>query len=302
MSRPGVPPAFEPLAALSPSATTPVWLDVARQQASRRSPADLLAQYAADRFVSPSAIDLKLSVRLDSLILEAADEFEAVLFSPLAPLGSCSVLGPTSQDRTISALRSLEVVSDPTNVMALECARRLRESPDRAVRLCTLHQVVRAQPAPRQPGFSQHFRMFAMAEAGLGRANDGFEVEAVVRQLSTFDRFFDAAHAVGLRFAQRRLIILSSPESETSMERIANALADALPHVAQERGALNSSYYSGLRVQFGASTQTGEFCPIGDLGAFDWMARLTANRKLRFVASGLGIQLAPLLFREPAAT
>ncbi len=296
MEHPGIPPSLGSLAAMPPSETTPVWLAVARQQAKRRRPKDLLGQYESDGFVSPSTLDLRVSVRLDAMILEAAPAFEAVLLSPVAPLGVCSALAPTSQDRTISAVRSLEVVSDPTNALALECARRLRKRPTEDVRLCTVHQVVRAQPVPDRPGHSRHFRMFALAEAGLGRAEDGFEVDAIVRHLSVFDRFFEAGAALGLRFPQRRAIVLTAPGRDTLGERAARALASALPHVAVAREPLTSSYYGGVRVQFGANTRTGEFCPIGDLGVFDWAAQLTANRRQRFVASGLGIQLAPLLF------
>ena len=298
MEHRGIPPSLESLATMSPSETTPVWLRVARHQAERRRPKDLLAQYESDGFVSPSTLDLRASVRLDAMILEAAEAFEAVLLSPLAPLGACSTLAPTSQDRTISAVRSLEVVSDPTNALALECARRLRKRPTEDVRLCTVHQVVRAQPIPDRPGHSRHFRMFAMAEAGPGRAEDGFEVDSIVRHLSVFDRFFAAADVIGLAFPQRRAIILTTPDRDTLAERVERALAAALPHVAVEREALTSTYYGGVRVQFGANTRAGEFCPIGDLGVFDWAAQLTANRRQRFVASGLGIQLAPLLFRN----
>ena len=298
MKRRSLPTSLEPLAALPPSETTPVWLEVARRQARRREPKDLLGQYDSDGFVQPSALDLRLSVRLDAMALEAAEAFEGVLLSPVAPLGVCSALAPTSQDRTISAARSLEVVSDPTNALALECARRLRRRPTEDVRLCTVHQVLRAQPVPDRPGHSRHFRMFAMAEAGPGRAEDGFEVDAIVRHLSVFDRFFESAGDLGLRFPQRRAIVLTASERDVLGERAARALASTLPQVAVVRERLTSSYYGGVRVQFGAHTGTGEFCPIGDLGVFDWAAQLTANRRQRFVASGLGIQLAPLLFRD----
>ena len=298
MKRRSLPTSLEPLAALPPSETTPVWLEVARRQARRREPKDLLGQYDSDGFVQPSALDLSLSVRLDAMALEAAEAFEGVLLSPVAPLGVCSALAPTSQDRTISAARSLEVVSDPTNALALECARRLRRRPTEDVRLCTVHQVLRAQPVPDRPGHSRHFRMFAMAEAGPGRAEDGFELDAIVRHLSVFDRFFESAGDLGLRFPQRRAIVLTTSERDVLGERAARALASTLPQVAVVRERLTSRYYGGVRVQFGAHTRTGEFCPIGDLGVFDWAAQLTANRRQRFVASGLGIQLAPLLFRD----
>jgi hypothetical protein len=298
MRRRGVPEAFDAVATWKPSQSTPLWLEVATQQASRRKPKDLLTQYRLDGFVSPSALDQRLTARLDAMVLAVAESFEALLLSPVAPLGVCSALAPTAQDRTLSAVRNLEVVSDPTNVLALECARRLTVRAAEAVRVCTVHQVVRAQPVPDRPGHSPHFRMFAMAEAGPGRGEDGFEVDAIVRHVSVFDRFFDATAAIGCQFPRRRAVILSSEARDTLAERAARSLSTALPHVAVSRGPLASSYYGGARVQFGADTRSGEFCAIGDLGVFDWVARLTANHKHRFVASGLGIQLAPLLFRN----
>ncbi len=54
---------------------------------------------------------------------------------------------------------------------------------------------------------------------------------------------------------------------------------------------------SGLRVLYGATTIHGEPMPIADTGVFDWGARLTQNARMRFVASGTGIQLLPVLFR-----
>ena len=62
-------------------------------------------------------------------------------------------------------MRGTEVVSDSTNVMALECARRLRKSPSVPVRLATCQRVVRAQAIPKKPGYAHHFKLFAMATA-----------------------------------------------------------------------------------------------------------------------------------------
>ena len=89
-------------------------------QAGRRRPADLLAQYRRDGFVAPSGLDQRLVNTLDRLALEAAEGYDAVLLSPVAPLGVNSVVAPTSQDRTVTTTRGSEVVSDPTNVLALE--------------------------------------------------------------------------------------------------------------------------------------------------------------------------------------
>jgi hypothetical protein len=117
-------------------------------------------------------LDQRTVHRLDGLALEAADQFEALQLSPVAPLGSCSVVAPTSQDRTLSSVRGTEVVSDPTNVLALECVRRLPEQPASHVHLCTIHQVLRVHALPPNTGFSRHFRLFALA-GGRSRPRRG---------------------------------------------------------------------------------------------------------------------------------
>lgn len=292
--------AGDALLALAPSETTPLLLELARRQASRRGPADLMAQLARDAFVTPSAVDLRILHRLDGLALDAAHAFEAVALSPVAPLGACSVVAPTAQDRTLTTTRGSEVVSDPTNVLALLCARRLANAAE-DVRLCTVHQVLRAQPLPPQPGFSRHFRLFAMAEAGRGRADDEFEVDAVARHVGVYDALFDAARQLGCAAPARQATIYSSAARAVLARRVRERLVTSFPHVTFHEESFESRYYDGLRVFFGARAASGAHVPLADVGLFDWVARLAANRKLRLVASGFGLQLLPLLFRPARA-
>lgn len=282
----------------APSESTPLLLELARRQAERRRPAELLGQLERDGFVQPSMLALRLVHQLDGLALAAAPEYEALLLSPVAPLGSCSVVAPTSQDRTLTTNRGTEVVSDPTNMMALLGAQRIRRGLAEPIRLCTIHQTLRTQPLPAVPGFSRHFRMFAITETGTARADDGFEVEAVTRAVTVFDRLFDAATAaLGCRFPQRRALVRASAARDALGERLVSRLRSALPHVSLERDVLEQPYYDGVRVMFGADNTGGQHVPIGDVGAFDWVAKLTANRRHRFVAGGFGLQLVPLAFR-----
>lgn len=283
---------------LAPSESTPLWLRVAAKQAARRTPANVLRQFGEDTFVAPSQLDLRLVNALDQSALAAAASFDALLLSPVAPLGTCSVLAPTHQDRILTANRGTEVVSDPTNVLALVCAQRLTRQPGRDVRLCTVHEVLRAQALPRRAGFSRHFRMLALAEAGCGRADDGFEVDAVVRHVSVFDTLMTNLAAIDMHFGRRRAIVHSGQRHGVLGERVHNALARALPWFGLEHRPLHASYYDGLRVLIDATTPGGESVDVGDVGRFDWMAKLCANRRYRLIASGFGLQLGPLRFRD----
>ena len=282
----------------SSSENRAAFLDWARRQAARKRPAELLRQFEGDGFVAPAILDMRLAHQLDGLALSAAAEYEALLLSPLAPLGCCSAIAPTSQDRTVSTTRGTEVVSDPTNVFALECARRLRANRKEHVRLCTIHQVVRAQPIPDKAGHTQHFRMLGLVDSGAGQAEDAFEVEAITSQLGVFDRLFDACEAaLGCRFPRRRALLRVTNERRVLAQRTAARLAERLPHVPTSIEAFESNYYGGVRVSFGADTPAGAHIPIGDLGVFDWVAKLTSDRRMRFVAGGFGLQLVPLVFR-----
>jgi hypothetical protein len=282
----------------SPSETRGELLRLLREQASRRRPVDLIAQHRRDGSVMPSVLDQRLVNTLDRIALDAAKEFDAVLLSPVAPLGTNSVVAPTSQDRTLSTTRGTEVVSDPTNVLALECANRLLDDAGAVVRLATVHQTLRAQTVTNPDGArSQHFRLLALAECGAGLPDDGFEVQAVERQLAVYDRLFDACAAgLDVEFPHRRAIVRVDERGQALAERVVHRLAGVMPHVDVRTELLESSYYAGLRVGFGADGRSGEFVEIADLGRFDWVAQLTSDRRNRFIASGFGIQLVPLLF------
>lgn len=288
------------LTTASPSETVPFLLELTRSQAGRKRPADLLAQLERDRFVHPSFLDQRLVHQLDGMALGAAPEFEALHLSPVAPLGTCSVLAPTSQDRTLSTTRGTEVVSDPTNMLALICAERIRRDRRTPVRVCTVHQVLRAQPLPPQAGFSRHYRLFVLAEAGPGEPEDGFELAAIGRQLASFDRIVERATAtLGCRFPARKFVLKTARSRSVLRDRVLQRLHELFPETEVETQERDSNYYDGLRILFGAETISGEFCQLADLGLFDWVGKLTSNRRIRFVVSGFGVQLLPALFREP---
>jgi hypothetical protein len=274
-----------------------VWsllLDVFARRAGQRSPADLVRQWERDRFVQPSYIDQRAMIAVDGHLLAAAEAFEAIELSPLAPLGACSVVGLASQNKTVSASRGTEVVSDPTNVLALECARRLREDASRVVRLATCHRCVRAQEIPKRPGHAAHFRLFCLATAGRERQDHAFVVEALVEQIATHLAAFDRLEQNGYAFTDRRVKILATPARAPLAERIAGAIRNA-PVV---RETLDHPYYDGLRFMINARSPQGEDILLSDGGAFNWLGKLTSNRRLAFVASGMGSQLAAYLFRR----
>lgn len=281
------------LLGLAPSQSTRLWLELARSQVARRRPADLVRQFEQDSFVAPAPVGQRVLHRVDGLWLEAARDYQAVQLSPVAPLGSCSVVAPTSQDRTLTANRATEVVSDPTNVLALECTRVLKREAceQRSVRRCTVHQVLRAQKLPPVDGYTQHFRMACLMEAGPARPNDQFEVEAVLRALGVFESVLEAAvssteHAL----PPRHLTVRAEPGSPLG-ERVSEGIRASCIDLEVRMAGPPPSYYDGLRVTLDVTTGSGDVLPLGDVGRFDWVARLASNRRMRCVAAGFGLQL-----------
>lgn len=278
-----------------------VWsllLSAMSERAAQRTAGTLIQQWGRDRFVQLSYIDQRTLVELDSHLLAAASDFEALELSPLAPLGVSSSVALTTQNRVVSTVRGTEVVSDPTNVLALESARRLREDPTRVVRFCTSHRCVRAQEVPKVPGFAAHFRMFCMTTAGHEVKDQVFVTDALTHHIRTHLQALDRLEQHGYSFANRRVRLLSSEEREPLARRIADAVEGM--QVTVER--LEQPYYDGLRFMISAHSAAGDDIPLIDGGAFDWLHKLASNRKLVFVASAIGSQLAAYAYRGTAPT
>lgn len=281
---------------LRPTELWSLLLAVLEARAARRTPATLRQQWENDRFVQPSAIDQRTLNHLDSHLLAAASEFEALELSPVAPLGSCSAVALTSQNRVVSTARGTEVVSDPTNVLALECAKRLRAAPLATVKLATSHRCMRAQPVPKQPGFAPHFRMFCLVSAGHEQKDHAFLAGALLEHIRTHVAALDRLEQHGYHFPGRRLRLLATPQRLHLAERIAGAVIDMPAFVAP----LEHNYYDGLRFMLEVGTPAGDAIPFIDGGAFDWLRKLLANDRMVFVASATGSQLAAFLFRRAA--
>lgn len=269
-------------------------LGIAEQRAAQRSAAQVQQQWEKDRFVCPAYIDQRTLNQLDAHLLAAASAFEALELSPLAPLGSCSAVALASQNKIVSTIRGTEVVSDPTNLLALESARRLRADARQPVKLTTNHRCVRAQAVPNRPGHAAHFRLFCITSAGHERKNQEFLVESLAEHLQTHLKALNRLEQHGYAFPDRIIKILATRERQALGERVARA-AGAAPVLFE---TLTHDYYDGLRFMISARSSSGEQLPLIDGGAFDWLRKLCSNRKLVFVASGFGSQLAAYLYQR----
>ena len=202
---------------LSASDLRSFMMEVYRTRAAEVKVAAIRAQAERDPLMAPSTASARDLMAFDSMAFQAAQEFAAVDLSPVCPFSAASTLGGTSQNNVVTAIRNAEALGDPTIALALEAGRRRRS--EELVRLCASHRVIRLQPFD-VPGYSPHFRLFALVTAGRDTGSFRFESANLLEHTRVYLRLFRMLTAAG--FA------LESPIVELSdMVAIETALAGA---------------------------------------------------------------------------
>jgi len=254
---------------LAPTDLQTLLMEVYRRRAGGLTPAKVLDQYARNRFVAAARCDPELLLELDRRAFGLLpDGYEAIELAPVAPLGTAAVLGELSQDWALATARNTEVVSDSTNVLALECALRRRRDRRLPVKLAASHRLIRGQRFG--PDRSQHFRLLGLVAAGRGRA---FELESLVEQLAFYRALLGTVRIV--------LTPLAGTIAEETIERLEGSIEI---DVSRKDGR---SYYVGLCFTISAGG-----VELVDGGFTDWTQRLLGDRKERLLISGLGSERA----------
>jgi hypothetical protein len=178
-------------ARLGPGELQSLLMDVSQRRAADVTPGRLAERWTADRFVRVAGCDPRRVSPIEARLWELLPgEFDGIDLSPVTPLGTSSALGPVSQHKVISTTRGTEVVSDPTNVLALEAARRRRAtgaaSGPAEVHLAACHRVLRGQPFG--DGFLQHFRLFALVSSARDRGSGSTEAGLLTTHLRFWTR------------------------------------------------------------------------------------------------------------------
>lgn len=277
---------------------TTLLMAVARGRTETMTPSDVLEQYRRDRFVAPASVDLRRLRAVEEMVIdEASALFEFVVASPLAPIGTHSVVAGVNQNNVVTTMRSTEVAADPTNTLALEAAVRRRELLDDdsrstvPVRLAAMQRVVRAQRFDGPQSFA-HFHLFGAVTAGRDAGNHSFEVEAMVEHIRTL------ASIVRRAGASRITTRLSDLDGRfgPAVDRVVDALDqdDIEVDLWPDRQA-GRDYYPDLCFKMLARFDTAEsgepeHVDVGDGGIVPWTQALLQSRKERLMISGLGLE------------
>jgi len=282
---------------IKPTDLQSLLLKVYQRRVKRRNPRDVFSDYISNSFTVPSRCDPALLLEWDRIAFSHLPEgFRAIELSPVSPIGSVSRIAPISQDWVLTTIRNMEVVADPTNVLALECALRRQEfiqsEPINAtpVHLACSHRVVRAQRY-RSSAALQHFRLFSLCSAGRTTGNLRFEIHATTKHI----RFYleSLRDFLGSDIPLRVNIIDLSPDSHDDaifsalLENLKNEFDDVDIGLekAQTRG---TEYYGELRFHVYASLARGHELELVDGGDTNWTQKFLNNAKERLIISGIG--------------
>src|SRR4051812_19757475 len=141
----------------------------------------------------------------------------------------------------------------------------------RRVRLCAACRVLRLQPFPDEPGFTQHFALFALVTAGRAQPSYGFEIEALREHVAVHRALLGACgvtdHVVRLTDVPPHVL-----------GAVPGAIGD--PDRTRARG-----YYAGALLEIAATDREGREVGLSDGGLTDWTQRLLSNRKERLFTS-----------------
>ncbi|MEL6671043.1 MAG: hypothetical protein AAFR61_02595 [Bacteroidota bacterium] len=262
-------------------------LAVYQKRTKALSPAAVLRNYQLNRLVQPVDVDEADLVDFEQKMKQVLPAFgmETVSFGPVAPLGSCSVVGEVDQNNVLTALRQTEVVSDVTNLLALEIAWRKRAGESGDIHLSASHRHLRTQHY-EQAGFTAHFRVLSLASAGRDRGGGRFELAAMTLHLEAYQHML--TKGLGLPEEHIRLFIRS--QAETDRYGLAASLQERWPGLAWKAWKREDfSYYQGW--QIGLSLRIGgEWFEVMDGGWVDWTQQYLQNRKERLLISGIGTE------------
>jgi len=281
-------------AGMSGSELNTLLLEVFRRRNANRSPSELLRGYRENRFAKPAAVDpIELKqLELDLLRIAQNRGFTPIQLSPVAPLGSCSVIAPVDQNKVISALRGTEVVADATNLIALHIADGIKSGDLRnqsaPLRFATTHRHVRAQKFASSPGMLSHFSLYAMVSSGKDDGSYGFEKQAIWEHIAVYRDMFRATCRSEIE------VVIQARGGYTDgaglLDRIVRHIGERAPEltVRVDPEIPDNVYYKGL--QFTIKTVIrGREHNIGDGGFVDWTQRLLENKKERMLISAIGL-------------
>jgi hypothetical protein len=281
---------------LSPTDLQSILLEVYRIRTGRMQPSMVLSEFESNRFVQPSPIAPTSLLRWEQIAFaHLPQEFQPLALSPVCPLGSNSVVAPVDQNWAVATSRNTEVVSDSTNVLALECSSQRREllrtdKPSDPVHLAASHRLLRAQNYQDVKSFA-HFSSFALCSAGRDQGNLRFELAALRLHIHFYLASLRAFLGLGTPLHLSVTDLNSNAHAELIETQLFSAIRsefEDIECVPDDRRTSGRGYYRDLCFHIHATATSGRRLELVDGGSVDWTQKLLSNAKERLVISGIG--------------
>lgn len=292
LSRIGCEDLLDRLRALPGSDLNSLLLEIYRMQAGKADAAAVVKSHAGSRFTGPSGLDPAKYYRLEADLTELAHRqgMTPVLLSPVAPLGSCSAFGCVSQNNVISAARAVEVLADPSNMLAIIIADQYKRGlidQDAPRHFCAAARVARAQLFSRK-NLLAHFGLFCIVSSGRDTGAYACEQALITGQLAYYKEMFETKYRAGLSITLRKR--MGYPDGDGFFDRLHGLIQSQMPAVpiTVETGPSDNEYYKGLNFKIYMRTPEA-LIEVGDGGFVDWMHKATGNKKQRCLISGIGL-------------
>lgn len=287
----GDPDLLRKLSELSPSDFNSMLLELYRTRAERITANDLMKSVQTNRYSLPSALNPAEYYKLQAELLSEAEKqgLEGVLLSPAALLGSCSVFGCVNQKNVLSAGKGTEMLSDPTNMLAIIISDRIKKGMiDNSVPVhyCSAVRVTRGQAFVGPRSFP-HFGIFCIVSSGKDTGSYACERELLVKQLAYYKKLFLK------KYSARMSAVLSKRGGYTDNDgfymRMSELVKTELPDVplSFDEEHADNAYYKGINYQIYIH-MGDEKILMGDGGFVDWTQKLTGSKKERCLISGIG--------------
>ena len=284
---------LERILTLSKADLNSLLLKIHQEQALSATAPDVLKAFQANRFSVPSELNPVDYHILEAELLSLAkkSDIKAILLSPCAPFASSSVFGCVDQNNIVSAVRGVEVLSDPTNILAIIIAEGLKNKEmdnTAAIHYCATARVSRAQPFPKMKGYYSHFGIFGIVSSGKDIGSYSCEKELLSKQLSFYKNLAQE------KFQGKLSVVLRKRRGYTDGDGFFDAMAQlvesALPDVplSFDLEHEDNNYYKGINYKMYVE-KDDEKTEIGDGGFVDWISKMVNNKKERCLISGIGI-------------
>ncbi|WP_433290905.1 hypothetical protein ACQP2F_24110 [Actinoplanes sp. CA-030573] len=285
---------------LSGSDLQVLMMGIARERAHRVRPAQVLRRWRQDRLVRPAAADPRAVAALEARLWAMLPaDVDGVFLSPVVPLGTCTSVAPQSPNRIVTTTRPVEVLSDPTNALAVEAAdRRSRQGAGGEVHLAATHQILRAQHFG--PGRGSHFRLFSLVSSARDTGSGRTEARLLARHLAFWRQILPevggtVVHTVFDDPVLRERLAGMLPEDPGRQRGRGYYTGAALLMTAGgglERGGAAGAPHGGND----AAERGGGAVELGDGGFTTWTAQLLGDAKERCLVSCLSTErMAALL-------